>query len=95
VDEVRDDMLRRAWTHPRDGVPQAPGKSEHFAIEVWGVVEDPYFNEGKPFQDVVAYWPALRIWTVTCTVRGTDDVEDVKVRVIGWQYLPPLPLWCK
>ena len=54
---------------------------------------DPYFNEGKPFADVVAYWPALGKWTVTGTVRGNEDVEDVPVRIVGWQYLPPLPLW--
>lgn len=93
MDQVRDDVLRRAWVRPIDGVPQAPDQSEHFAIEVWGVVQDIFFNDGKPFADVVSYWPALRMWTVTGTVRGGEDVADQMVRVIAWQYLPPLPLW--
>jgi len=95
VDPIRDDVLRRAWNDPRDAVPQAADQSPHFSIEVWGVIRDPMRNEGKPYADVVAYWPALRKWTVTGVGRNTEDVLDTPVRVAAWQYLPPLPLWLK
>ena len=86
-------MSADRWT-PAVIPPYNKDASEHFALTVLGVVDDPMFRmPGEdPFVDVVAYWPALKCWTVTHQVRSDLEADDHPVRVTFWMPLPALPM---
>lgn len=76
-------------------VPPTDARGPHYPVEVWGVIEDEQFTydgKVKTFADVVSYWPALNIWTVTMACRADREAADVQVRVSLWQPLPPISL---
>lgn len=90
---LRDQLIRACWTPAHLKQPADGDKGPHFSVQVWGVIDDPRYrlNGEKPFCDVVAWWPALKLWTVTGQCRGDLDVDDIPTRVTYWQPLPPTP----
>lgn len=94
--QERDKILRESWRDARFISPDPHPAGEHFAVQVWGIIDDPRYRlnrEEKPFQDVVSYWPAAKKFTVTHLNRSVagEDVADFPVVVTFWQPLPPMP----
>jgi len=91
----RDAMLRKCWKDARFSQPTAPeGQSQHYNIQVLGVVDDPTMRlrgDDKPFVDVVSYWPALNKWTITHCSRADSEADDYPIRVTYYQDMIPLP----
>lgn len=91
---LRDQCIRECWVYTSLRKPQPDHRGLHYPVQVWGVVEDERFVDDqcvvKRFADVVTYWPALGIWTVSMCCREDDSAVDVKVNVTMWQPLPPL-----
>lgn len=90
---LRDTLIKQCWVPSHIRVPDDDPRGLHYPVQVWGVIDDPRYRcNGEPvFQDVVCWWPAARIWTVTSQCRADDEVDDVAVMVTWWQPLPPLP----
>ena len=74
-------------------VPPPTFKSHAWPVSVLGVVDDPHLrmNGDQPFVDIVAYWPALKQWTVTHQCAADPDSMDYPVRVTHWMPKPELP----
>lgn len=74
-----------------DTPPATAPEGEGFSVQVWGVIDDPRLriHEDEPFQDVVAWWPARRVWTVTHQCRADEQAVDYEVNVVAWRPLPP------
>lgn len=90
----RDRLLQVSWVPARLRVPDADARGDHFGVPCWGVVDDPRFHIAsgdRVFADVVVWWPAARVWTITHCSRAAAEAEDIPVEVIAWQPLPPLP----
>lgn len=85
---LRNALIHECWT-PVSKKPEFTGPP-HFPVQLWGVIEDKRFGD-EPFADVVAYWPATDLWTATLQCRGSQEADDVPVRVILYQPLPPVP----
>lgn len=90
---LRDTLLKQCWVPSNLRVPDDSLHGPHYPVTVWGVIDDPRYRlNGEPvFMDVVAWWPASRVWTVTSQCRADEDVDDTPVTVTWWQPLPPLP----
>jgi hypothetical protein len=95
---LRDQFLKQCWVPADFRVPDSLAHGEHYPVAVLGVIDDPTIclNGAGAFVDVVAWWPALRKWTVTHQCRSdscehTDTAVDYPIRVTFWQPLPPLP----
>lgn len=87
-------LAHEAW-RPASEPPATLPSGEHFSVSVLGIVDDPGLRmpgEELPFVDVVAWWPALRRWTITHQTRADEGlVEDYTVNVVGWKPIPDLP----
>lgn len=89
---LRDSLIYESWK-PTTILPPPDERGRHFPVQLWGVIDDERFHRVQPgpFSDVVSFWPALGIWTVTLQSRGAPDPVETEVRVILWQPLPPVP----
>jgi len=85
-------LAREDW-RPVSEPPATLPAGEHFSVSVLGVVDDPALRMPgeQPFVDIVAWWPALKRWTITHQSRSDDVVEDFEVRITCWRPLPCLP----
>ena len=90
---LRDQLILECWTPAHLRQPETSAHGPHYPVQVWGVIEDPNYKLGDlvRYADVVAWWPALKLWTCTSQNRADEEVNDVKVRVVLWQPLPPVP----
>lgn len=92
---LRDQLIRDCWVPSGFRQPETDPRGRHYPVQVWGTIDDPRLRlpgrPHSPFQDVVAWWPATRIWTVTLQCRADEDAVDFQVNVTFWQPLPPLP----
>jgi hypothetical protein len=88
---LRDQLIRQSWIPVHLRPPENDPRGVHYPVQVWGVIDDPRLktSDGKPFSDVVSYWPALGKWTVTFQCRLSELPDDYPVRVTFWQPLPP------
>lgn len=86
VDEDRWLLVRDCHPTLLEAYENHPSTS----ISVLGVIDDPNLriNGEDPFVDVVAYWPAKDVWTITHTSRADTAAIDYPVRVVKWQPLP-------
>lgn len=93
---LRDQLIRACWVPSDFRKPPPDARGAHYPVQVWGVIDDPAFRpeEGElsPFVDIVSWWPASQIWTVTFQCRRNPNAEDYPVLVSWWQPLPPLVL---
>lgn len=91
----RDHLIRQSWIPAEIRQPQTLPNGPHFPVTVMAVVDDPRLriNGDEPFVDIAAWWPSLRIWTVThqCLADHTNTTTDYPVRVTYWQPQLPLP----
>lgn len=92
---LRDQLITQCWVPADFRAPPSHPEGDHYPVEVWGVVDPTSLPDGvcdkrAPFADVVVYWPALRRWTSTFTIRGAEEAEDHYIRVLYWQPLPPV-----
>lgn len=92
---LRDQLIRECWVPADFRTPAPDPRGPHYPVQVWGVVDDPRLapnNEKRyVFQDIVTWWPSLKIWTVTLQCRTDEDAQDFPCTVLYWQPLPPLP----
>jgi len=90
---IRDQLIQQCWIPVHHRVPETDPRGPHYAVQVWGVIDDPRVRtvDGRTFSDVVSYWPALKKWTVTHQLRQNDLADDYPVSVTFWQPLPPTP----
>ena len=73
--------------------PPESTDGRHLTITVLGVIDVPAMrlNGDEPFVDVVSYWPARKLWTVTHQCRADESAMDYVITVRCWQPLPQLP----
>lgn len=90
----RDKIIKECWVNARFRHPDAHPGGEHYSVQVMGVIDDPRYrlnNKEQPFVDVVAYWPAIKKWTITHQSRCSQEADDYPVTVTHWQPIMPLP----
>lgn len=83
---LRDQYIRACWV-PADFRQPPTNGNQHHPVRCWGVVS----WQGHIFQEIVHWWPALRVWTCTMQVSVNEDAQDIPVTVLWWQPMPPLP----
>ena len=90
---LRDQLILECWQASHLKLPDPDSRGAHFPVVVWGVIDDPRFRPvmGKPFAEVVSWWPALGKFTVTHQCQADVEVIELPVRVTHWQPLPPTP----
>ena len=91
----RDLMLAECWRCSKHQVPDPDARGPHYPVTVFGVVDDSALHlvgGDGPYVDVVSYWPAARIWTVTHLSRcDSDEAVDFPAMVTYWQPLFQFP----
>ena len=91
---LRDQYIRECWVPSSLRVPRTDPRGAHYPVQCWGIIEDTRFldEQGavKRFVDLVSWWPAMKMWTVTMLCAADERAEDVPVTVISWQPPPPL-----
>lgn len=89
----RDLLLQKCWIDTRYGAPEHDPKFSHYPVTCIGVVDDTNLQLAgeQRFIDVVSYWPASKVWTVTHQCRADEGAIDFPCRVTYFQPLFPMP----
>lgn len=84
---IRDQLILECWTSCSLKLPEPDSRGIYYPVPCLGVVDDPRFKErmGGRFVELVSWWPANRIWTVSHQSQACDDVVDLQIRVVAWQ----------
>lgn len=100
VDLLADSLLAAQnieWAgdldHPGSRPPVVDNHDENFSLQVLGLIDDPLLRwrgQELPFWDVVAWWPARKLWTVTHQTRADAGAADYPTNVVRWRPLPPV-----
>lgn len=84
---IRDQLILECWVSCAKKLPQPDPRGIYYPVSCLGVVDDPRFTErmGGRFVELVSWWPANQIWTVSHQSQACDDVVDLQIRVVAWQ----------